>query len=62
MKWRGKEGLSERIKKEMKGINACGRATITLATTKMTNVHYIFLVLFVEFFGITYLKFQQMCF
>lgn len=39
MKWRGKERLSERNKKELKGVNACGSATITLATTKMTNVH-----------------------
>lgn len=39
MKWRGKERLSERNKKEMKGVNACGSATITLAATKMTNVH-----------------------
>lgn len=39
MKWRGKEGLSERNKKEMKGVNTCRSATITFATTKMTNVH-----------------------
>lgn len=39
MKWRGKERLSERNKKEMKGVNTCRSATITLAATKMTNVH-----------------------
>lgn len=39
MKWRGKERLSERNKKEMKGVNTCRSATITFATTKMTNVH-----------------------